>query len=72
MRLHYVRAHYKVLTLHTASYTLREYGTILNKASIQVDAVSCTGSETKLVDCNYNTNEYCRTDEAAVICTGEH
>ena len=44
--------------------------------SFHLDDVSCTGNETKLVDCPHLGVgiHNCRLgiDEAAVICTGEH
>ena len=57
---------------NAAAYALREYGGHLK---FHLDDVSCSGNETKLVDCFHSGvgNHNCRTgiDEAAVICTGE-
>ena len=59
---------------HSVSYALW-YGEILNVTSFHLDDVSCTGNETKLVDCSHRGvgNHNCRLgiDEAAVVCTGE-
>ena len=44
--------------------------------NFNLDDVSCTGNETRLVDCFYpgEGNHNCRPgiDNAAVVCTGKH
>ena len=57
----------------TASFALREYGGNPKVMNFYLDDVSCTGNETKLVDCFHpGGNHNCRPgiDDAGVVCTG--
>ena len=71
----WLNLHFSVWCYHTVAYALREHGGHHGVMNFNLDDISCTGNEMRLVDCFQSGvgNHNCKRGrkEAAVICTGQ-